>query len=171
MTSENEVDISLRALLALFVIGFGVWLVFSWLKYDKTAGQTEAGLRKGSRQMVELTLVREDRERLDCASDLTPGGLACGFSADGNPRKPPVLAEKTLHPYCNVKNEILLAAGLWQSPALQGELPTKRFTVVCNYDVVAVVKNVSLRWIVTDKFAPAAQALAVGAVSDCEIPQ
>jgi len=40
----NEVDVSLRVLLALFVIGFGVWIVLTWLKYDKSAAQSEQGL-------------------------------------------------------------------------------------------------------------------------------
>jgi hypothetical protein len=168
----NEADVSLRVLLSLFVIGFGVWVVFSWLKYDKTSGQTEQGWHKGSKQMIELTLVKEDRDRLDCASNASfDRDIACGFDAASQPRMPRPAVDKTLHPYCNIKNDVLLAAGLWQSPGLQGQLPNERFTVMCNYDVVGVLKSVSLRWSPTDKFDPAKQTLPVGILSDCVIPQ
>ena len=167
----NEADVSLRVLLSLIAIGFGVWVVFSWMKYDKTSGQTEQGLHKGSKQMVELTLVKEDRDRLDCASNATFEGVSCGFDAASQPRIPRPADDKILHPYCNIKNDVLLAAGLWQSPRLQGPLPKERFTVMCNYDVVGVLKSVSLRWSPTDKFDAAKQTLPVGILSDCVIPQ
>jgi hypothetical protein len=167
----SEIDGPLRALLVLFLIGFGVWVVFAWAKYDKTSGQTEQGWHKGTKQMVEITLVREDRNRLDCASNLTSDGLACEFDGNSQPRVPRPPDDKILHPYCNVKNDVLLAAGLWSSPGLQGPAPTERFTVVCNYEVASVVKSVSLRWSPNDKFEPAKQSLPVGVVSDCVIPQ
>jgi len=167
----SEIDGPLRALLALFVIGFGVWVVNHWTKYDKYSGQTEQGWHKGSKQMVEITLVREDKTKLDCASDIIIEGLGCAYTADSQPRNPPLPKDKTLHPYCNIKNDVLLAAGLWDSPGLQGELPTERFTVVCNYSVVGVVKSVSVRWNIGDKFDPAKQSLPVGILTDCVIPQ
>jgi hypothetical protein len=66
---------------------------------------------------------------------------------------------------------MLLAAGLWDSPGLRGSLPTERFTVMCNYDIVGVLKTVSLRWNPNDKFDPAKQSLPVGVLTDCVIPQ
>jgi hypothetical protein len=44
----NEIDVPLRALLALFAIGFGVWVIFAWMRYDKNAAQTEQGWHKGT---------------------------------------------------------------------------------------------------------------------------
>lgn len=167
----SEIDGPLRVLLLLLLIGFGVWVFFAWTKYDKTSGQTEQGWHKGTKQMVELTLVREDQNRLDCASNIMFDGLGCEFDSSTQPRAPRLPDNKILHPYCNIKNDVLLAAGLWSSPVLQGPLPTERFTVVCNYDVVGVVKSVSLRWSRTDKFDAAKQSLPVGFVSDCVIPQ
>jgi hypothetical protein len=168
----NEVDVSLRVLLALFVIGFGVWVIFTWLKYDKTAAQTEQGWHKGTKQLIELTLVREDANKLACASNLTVEGLNCAYLADTKPRVPaPADDAHLLRPYCNVKNDVLLAAGLWDSPGMRGSLPSERFTVVCNYDIVGVIKSVSLRWSPTDKFDAAKQSLPVGILTDCVIPQ
>ena len=168
----NEVDVSLRVLLALLVIGFGVWVVLSWLKYDKSAAQTEEGWHKGSRQLIEVTLVREDANKLSCASNFSVEGLNCGYLANSQARVPPPPDDAhLLRPYCNVKNDVLLAAGLWDSPGLRGPLPTERFTVMCNYDIVGVLKSVSLRWSPNDKFEPAKQGLPVGILKDCVIPQ
>jgi hypothetical protein len=168
----NEVDVSLRVLLALFVIGFGVWIVLTWLKYDKSAAQSEQGWHKGSRQMVELTLVKEDANKLACASNITVEGLNCAYDGKSQARVPPPPDDAhLLRPYCNVKNDVLLASGLWDSPGMRAPLPNERFTVVCNYDVVGVVKAVSLRWNPTDKFDPAKQSLPVGILTECVIPQ
>jgi hypothetical protein len=168
----NEVDVSLRVLLALFAIGFGVWVIFAWLKYDKTAAQTEQGWHKGTKQLIELTLVREDVNKLACASNLTVEGLNCAYLANSQPRVPPPADDAhLLRPYCNVKNDVLLASGLWNSPGMRGPLPSERFTVMCNYDIVGVIKSVSLRWSPTDKFEPAKQSLPVGILTDCVIPQ
>jgi hypothetical protein len=168
----NEVDVPLRALVALLVIGFGVWVIFSWTKYDKTAAQTEQGWHKGTKQIIELTLVREDHDRLSCASNLTlEGGLNCGYDAAFQPRVPTPDEAHILRPYCNTKNEVLLGAGLWDSPGLRGPLPTERFTVACNYDIVGVIKSVSTRWEPNGKFDPTKQALPAGTLTDCVIPQ
>jgi hypothetical protein len=166
----SEIDGPLRVLLVLFVIGFGVFVANHWSKYDKYSGQTEQGWHKGSKQMVEITLVRDDKNKLDCASNIAIEGLGCAFDANSQAR-PQQPKDKTLHPYCNIKNDVLLAAGLWDSPGLPKELPSERFTVVCNYNVVGVVKTVSLRWNSTDKFDPAKQSLPVGTLTDCVIPQ
>jgi hypothetical protein len=148
-----------------------VWVIFSWAKYDQKAAQTEQGWHKGTRQLVELTLVREDHDRLACASNLTVEGLNCGYQGDSRPRVPTPDEAHILRPYCNVKNESLLGAGLWDSPGMRGALPTERFTVVCNYDVVGVIKSVSLRWEPNGKFDPAKQSMPVGTLTDCVIPQ
>jgi hypothetical protein len=166
----SEIDGPLRVLLVLFVIGFGVFVVNHWSKYDKYSGQTEQGWHKGSKQMVEITLVKEDKAKLDCASNISIEGLGCAYDANSQPRTQQP-SDKALHPYCNIKNDVLLASGLWESAALQGQLPNERFTVVCNYNVVGVVKTVSLRWNTNDKFDPAKQSLPIGTLTDCVIPQ
>jgi hypothetical protein len=166
----SEIDGPLRVLLVLFVIGFGVFIANHWSKYDKYSGQTEQGWHKGSKQMVEITLVKEDKAKLDCASNVSIEGLGCAYDANSQARTQQP-KDKALHPYCNIKNDVLLAAGLWDSPGLPAELPSERFTVVCNYNVVGVVKSVSLRWNSNDKFDPAKQSLPVGTLTDCVIPQ
>jgi hypothetical protein len=76
-----------------------------------------------------------------------------------------------LQPFNTVKNELFLAAGLWQAPILHEPLPAERFTVVCNYRVLGVLRAVSLRWSLTGNFGPVDQSVAVGTLSDCTIPQ
>jgi len=125
---------------------------------------------KGSRQLIEVTLVREDANKLSCASNFSVEGLNCGYLANSQPRVPPPPDDAhLLRPYCNVKNDVLLAAGLWDSPGLRAPLPNERFTVMCNYDIVGVLKSVSLRWSPNDKFEPAKQGLPVGILKDCVI--
>ena len=47
----------------------------------------------------------------------------------------------------------------------------ERFTVVCNYHVVGVLKSAALRWALNGSFNPLEQSVAVGNLSDCVIPQ
>jgi hypothetical protein len=166
-----------RNMLLYTVFGFlciavSLWLVFSWTGYkDRYSAQTE-GWRLGSTRMLEVTLIREDKKNLACASDRIFDGIHCGYRASQTPWGPgPDQDGNTLQPFNTVKNELFLAAGLWQAPILQGELPSSRFTVVCNYHVKGVLKSVSLRWSPTGSFSPVDQSVTVGTVTDCVIPQ
>ena len=89
--------------------------------------------------------------------------MHCGYHGIASPAAPtPKLTRTCLQPFNTVKNELFLAAGLWQSPILRGALPTDRFTVVCNYHVIGVLKAVALRWSPTGNFGPVDQSVAVG---------
>lgn len=158
--------------LSLFSIGFGVWLIFAWTRYGEEYAQANEVWHVGGTRMVELTLVREDVDNLACASDLSRDGLYCAYRANLTGFAPgPPDERQILRPYATIKNELLLGAGLWSSPDLRGNLPAWRFTVVCNYHIVGVLKSVSLRWTPTGDFSPATQSIAAGRLSDCVLPE
>lgn len=161
----------LYTVFALLCGGVGLWLVLAWAGYKEKYSQQTEGWRLGSTKMLEITLIRDDKKNLACASDRSFGDIRCGHTRDGKPIGPkPEDDPHILQPFNTVKNELFLAAGLWQAPILR-ELPTERFTVVCNYHVVGVLKAVALRWSPTGNFSPVDQSVAVGTVSDCVIPQ
>jgi hypothetical protein len=165
-------NLLLYTVLGLLCIGVCLWLVFSWTGYKNRYSQQVEGWHLGATKMIEVTLIREDKQNLACASDKSFEGIHCAFHANQQPWGPgPETDGTALQPYNTVKNELFLAAGLWVSPTLSGELPTTRFTVVCNYHVKGVLKSVSLRWSPTGSFGPVDQSVTVGTLTDCVIPQ
>jgi hypothetical protein len=158
--------------LTLLSLGFVVWLIFTWTGYKEKYSQIAEGWHLGGTKMIEITLIRDDKKNLACASDKTFGAIHCGFHRNGQSTgTSPETDPTVLQPYNTVKNELFLAAGLWQSPILSGTLPKERFTVVCNYHVVGVLRSAALRWSPTGSFNPLDQSVAVGSLSDCVIPQ
>ena len=166
------------ALLLSFVsfclIVFGVWVATAGKRYREEYAQVHGTQRwtVGSTQSVELTLVRDDKRNLACASDQVIAGLRCahrrdasvaGTSAPDDPR--------ILQPYNTVGSELLLGAGLWTSSELKKPLPAARFTVVCNYHIEGVAKSAAIRFDAAAPFAPAGKTVTAGALSDCALPQ
>jgi hypothetical protein len=165
-------NLLLYTILGFFCIGVSLWLVFSWTGYKNRYSQQVEGWHLGATKMIEVTLIREDKQNLACASDKSFEGIHCAFHANQQPWGPgPETDGHALQPYNTVKNELFLGAGLWVSPVLRGELPGSRFTVVCNYHVKGVLKSVSLRWSPTGSFGPVDQSVPVGTLTDCVIPQ
>lgn len=165
-------NVLLYTVFSLLCIGIALWLVLAWSGYKEKYTQQTEGWRLGSTQMVEITLIREDKKNLACASDRSFGDVHCGYRRDGTPKGPlPENDPHVLQPFNTVKNELFLAAGLWQASVLQGELPKDRFSVVCNYSILGVLKAVALRWSPTGSFNPVDKSVAVGTLSNCAIPQ
>lgn len=165
-------NLLLYTLSGFLTIGVALWLVLAWAGYKDKYSQQNEGWNLGSTKMLEITLIREDKKTLACASDKTIDGVHCGYKANGQPWGTTQETDPTvLQPFNTVKNELFLAAGLWQSPILHEPLPAERFTVVCNYHVLGVLRAVSLRWSLTGSFGPVDQSVAVGSLSDCTIPQ
>jgi hypothetical protein len=162
----------LYTVFGLLCIGIALWLILAWSGYKEKYSQQTEGWHLGATKMLEITLIRDDKKNLACASDRTFGEVHCGYHLDGKPfGGKPEDDPHILQPFNTVKNELFLSAGLWQSPILVGTLPPERFTVVCNYHVIGVLKAVSLRWSPTGNFSPVDQSVAVGTLSDCVIPQ
>jgi hypothetical protein len=160
--------------LSLLSIGIVLWLVYAWSGYSTKYSQATDSWKLNSTKMIEITVVREDRDNLSCASDVTVGGLHCGFHANQQPWGGGVSSDsQVLQPFNTVANELFLGAGLWTSPRLPKTLPSVRFTVMCNYKVYGAAKSMSLRWALPPKgsFDPLKTSVAVGALSDCVIPE
>jgi hypothetical protein len=157
-------------LCALLLTGFALWLGFAWSGYGDRYAQATEGWRKGGTHLVEITLVREDVNNLACASDVTFEGLHCGYRADRQPFEDSEEESRVLRPYSTTSHQLLMGAGLWSSLGLSVQLPSQRFTVVCNYHLVGAVKSASLRWSPNGRFEPLERSLSVGSLSDCSIP-
>jgi hypothetical protein len=154
---------------SLMVILFSLWIVFTWSGYSDKYAQVTEGWSLGSTKMIEVTLIKEDRDTLSCASDLSFEGNRCAFAKNGSPVAGVDDAHR-LQPFNTVKNELFIASNLWTSLGLK-ELPKERFSAVCNYRVLGVAKNLSLRWSKTAAFDPLKHSVAVGTLSNCVIPQ
>ena len=173
---EKPVDppknLLLYTLSGFLSIGVALWLILAWAGYKEKYSQQTEGWHLGSTKMLEITLIRDDKKTLACASDKSFAGVHCGYRANGQPWGTTQETDPhVLQPFNTVKNELFLAAGLWQAPILHEPLPAERFTVVCNYRVLGVLRAVSLRWSLTGNFGPVDQSVAVGTLSDCTIPQ
>jgi hypothetical protein len=169
---EPPRNLLLYTLTGFLSIGVALWLILAWSGYKEKYSQQNEGWHLGATKMVEITLIREDKKTLACASDKSFSGVHCGYRQSGQPWGTTQETDpQVLQPFNTVKNELFLAAGLWQSPILHEPLPTERFTVVCNYRVLGVLRAVSLRWSLTGSFGPVDQSVPVGTLSDCTIPQ
>jgi hypothetical protein len=162
----------LVSIVSLFLIGFGVWLVSGTKRYREEYAQSMEGWRVGTTRMVELTLVKDDKTHLGCASDQEIAGLRCGHRRNKSEAVPAGAADpRVLQPFNTVGNELLLGAGLWNSPDLKGALPSSRFSVICNYTIKGVVKSVSIRFNPTAAFAPVGKTVTAGTLSECVLPR
>jgi hypothetical protein len=156
----------------LFAIGLGVWLLLAGTAYRRQYSATGAAWHRGAHNFIEITLIREDRDNLACAANAVIGGVHCGFGADRHPHRlnAGIDDSQVLRPYSTVNGELFLGAGLWSSPALPGELPAKRFTVVCDYEILGALRTVALRWSPAGDFAPVERSVPAGILRDCTIP-
>jgi len=169
----SEPEVLLRAVLALLVIGFAVWLVLAWTTHRREYSATGGGWHRGARNFIEVTVVPEDRDNLACASDAVVEGLHCGFGADRQPHRLGAHDGDTsvLRPYNTVNGELFLGSGLWDSAEVGQRTPGQRFTLWCDLDIVGALRAVKLRWQSTGSFDRFDKSLAVGALRDCVVPQ
>jgi hypothetical protein len=164
----------LLSFLSFCLIVFGVWVVSAGKRYreEYAQGQGTEGWSVGSTQSVQLTLVRDDKHNLGCASDQVIAGLHCGYRRDGSAAGPAAPDDpQLLQPYNTVGSELLLGAGLWTGSDLKKPLPATRFTVLCNYHIEGVAKSASIRFDAAAPFVPAGKRLTAGTLSDCTLAQ
>jgi len=170
--TPREYDLLMKTVFAFIVIVAVLAAIFTWTGYSNRYSQVTEGWHIGQTKLIEVTVVREDKGRLACASDVLLDGIHCGFRASGLPFQASTQDDShVLSPYNTIKNELFLGSGLWTSPALRGTLPTERFTVACNYKITGVLKSVGLRWGVNASFDPVKQSVTVGTLTDCVIPK
>ncbi len=171
--APDEFAVLRLTLFSLFTIAVVVGLIFAWTGYSNRYAQVTEGWHIGQTKLIEVTVVREDKDRLGCASDVMVDDIHCGWHLNGTPYDAHTQNDShVISPYNTVKNELFLAAGLWTSLAAAGiQVPTERFTAACNFKVQGVLKSVSLRWQATASFDPVKQSVAVGTLSNCVIPK
>jgi len=170
--APGEFNVLCYTLLSLFIVSFAVWAIFAWIDYGKRYAPLADGWYVGGTRSIEITLVRDDMQNLDCASDLVLDGLHCAYAANQQPFEPSATPEPVrLRPYNTADNVLFLGAGLWSSPGPAGPLPSERFTVTCNFRMVSAIKSVALRWSAAGEFAPVKSAVPAGLLSDCVIPR
>jgi len=168
---RDEFIVLCYTLLGLFIVSFGVWLIFAWSGYGKRYATSAESWYKGGTRSVEVTLIRDDVENLGCASDAVVDGLHCEHLINQTVFAPGDTADAVqLRPYNTVDMNLFLGAGLWSSLGRTAALPAGRFTVVCNFHMVGVIKSVSLRFDRGGPFAPATKTLPAGILTDCGIP-
>ena len=161
----------LVSFLTLWLIAFTVWLISAGKRYREEYAQATEGWLVGTARTVELTLVRNDKRNLACASDAVVADLHCGYrrnfrEADSSGPDDPHIVQ----PYNTVGNELLLGAGLWNSPDLL-EPPQSRFTVVCNYHIRGVMRSALIRFGPNVPFEPIGKTVTIGTLADCMIPR
>ena len=164
-------SILLYTVFGFLCIGVALWLVLAWAGYKEKYSQQTEGWHLGSTKMIEMTLVREDKKNLACASDKSFGRVHCGYHANSQPWASPETDPNVLQPFNTVKNELFLAAGLWESPILEGTLPASDSPWCATTMSSGCSRTVSLRWSATGNFGPVDQSVAVGNLTDCVIPQ
>jgi hypothetical protein len=162
----------LFSFVTLLLIAFGVWVVLGGKRYRAEYAQATQGWRVGTTRSVEITLVRDDKTNLACASDHSVAGLRCGYGRDQKPVSS-LTADKPemLQPYSTLGGELLLGAGLWTAADMRQTLPETRFSVVCNYNIKGVMKSASIRFSPTGRFNPTGKTVTVGSLNDCVVPR
>ena len=162
----------LLSFLVFVLIGFSVWLVSGGKRYREEYAQATQGWRVGTTRVVELTLARDDKTNLGCASEHTIAGLRCGHGRDGQPVGA-LSADKPemLQPYNTVEGELLLGAGLWTAPDLKQPLPPARFSVVCNYTIKGVMRSARIRFDAAASFNTMGKTATAGTLTDCVLPR
>ncbi|HVZ71176.1 MAG TPA: hypothetical protein VHJ20_02275 [Polyangia bacterium] len=168
----REFDRLIRVTLALFAIGLGVWVLLAGHAYRQEYSGMGWTWHRGDKNFIEITLVPADQTNLACASDkVAEGGLHCAFGADKKPRPDANTPGTTLSPYCTLSGDMFLGANLWESIAKSGTpMPTTRFTVLCDFDIVGGLHSAALRWKPDGPFEAAQKTLPVGTLHDCTIP-
>ncbi len=106
-------NVLILSFLSFCLIGFGVWVVSAGSRYREEYARATEGWRVGSTRVVDLTLVKDDKRNLACASEQVIAGLHCGYGRELH-EAGPLSPDNTqiLQPYNTVGNELLLGAGL-----------------------------------------------------------
>jgi len=165
----NELLVSF---LAFVLIAFGVWVVLGGKRYRAEYAAATQGWRVGSTRVVELTVIREDKTNLACASKHTVAGLRCGYDDEQRPvGSLPADKSEGLQPYATTTGELLLGAGVWTSPDMKQSLPSTRFSVVCNYAIKGVLRSARIRFNPNASFNPMGKTVTVGTLTECSVPR
>ena len=161
-----------KSMILFVVIIGGLAAGFALLGREQPpAGAVKPKWTVGQTVDVDITLVKNDRTELSCASPEELGGKHCAFEAVNKPWSKGDNNDdaKLLKPYTTTDRIQFTAAGVWSQPALAGDkLPATRFSLKCKFKVEGTLKNLSVRWDHAGQWFPNNEWFA-GAVSDCKI--
>lgn len=123
----------------------------------------------GKKIPVVLTLKPQDKGDLYCASKLEVEGKRCAFEASTVPRAKAEDEPTTLIPFSTTDRRQILAAGLWDSPALAPDkLPRDRFSVACSFNVEGKVTSPEIKWGKAD-WRQTKDDWFAGTLTDCKL--
>src|SRR5262249_51403800 len=113
---------------------------------ERKSGPKEPPWQIGQKVPVNITVIAEDNENLECAYPSDDKGKHCAYeSKDTVWSKGDNKDDKTLlRPYSTTSRQKLLAAGLWSQ--LTPPFPTKRFTVKCTFEIDAKLEKPLVRF-------------------------
>jgi len=162
----------MKTVVIFYTIFLAVWIVFAWGQRRPLYSSGPVLRRIGSSYTLEITLIREDRQHLACASERSFSGLHCAYKKPGVAWKRGETNDTLqLRPYSTVEGEQFLGAGLWSQLEAQGPLPSYRFSVLCTFHAQAAVRDVSVRWNTSNPFGNLNRVAFVGSLTDCVLPQ
>ena len=160
-----------KSMILFVVIIGGLAAGFALLGREENHGPPKPKWTTGQTVDVEITLVKNDKADLSCASGEEIGGKHCAFEAINKPwsKGPAADDAQTFKPYTTTDRVQFVAAGVWSQAALAGDkMPKSRFSVKCKYKVEGMLKNLSVRWDPTSQWHPNTEWFA-GSVSDCKL--
>lgn len=172
-TAPAQQGSSLGKSMILFVVIIGGLAAgFAILgREEQQAGPAKPKWKAGDIADVEITLVKNDKQELACASAEEIGGKHCAFEGMNKPWSKGENADdkKVMRPYTTTDRVQFAAAGLWSEPVLAPDkIPATRFSVKCKLKVEGTLKSVAVRWESTGQWFPGNEWYA-GSVSDCKI--
>lgn len=159
-------------LLFIIVVG-GLAAGFAFLGREQGGGgrPASASWKPGQTVDVEITLVKQDRDELTCASPNEIKGRRCAQERANKPWATPGDGDdkNLLKPYTTTQGAELLAAGLWTEPSMSSNLPAVRFSVKCKFTVEGIVKQPAIRWGSDKPFHDSPADWPAGSVSGCTV--
>ena len=162
-----------KSLMLFIIVVGGLALGFALLGRETGGGDGVATpkWKDGQQVDVELTLVPSDAKDLACGSTDEIAGRHCEYEdrAKRWSKSSNDPDEKILKPYTTTDRIQLLAAGVWDQPALTGKLPNTRFSVKCKFKVDGRIKKPLVRWQSDGTWFDQTTEWYAGGVSDCAI--
>ncbi len=119
---------------------------------EKNVCFAEVCVEHGSKHFVDITLLATDHDELACAIDADVAGLSCRHAYDQSEKtkRPAREDPRQLQPVTTKGNITLLAAGLWNQPALASKLAKgksdARFIARCEVVIRGTVEKARVRW-------------------------
>jgi hypothetical protein len=162
-----------KSVLLFIVVVGGLAAGFALLGREQGGGgrPASAAWKTGQTVDVEITLVKQDKDELACASPQDVKGRRCAQERANKAWATPGDNDdkKLFKPYTTTTGAELLAAGLWSEPAMTTNLPNVRFSVKCKFTVEGIIKQPAIRWASDRPYYDSPTEWPAGVVSGCTV--